>query len=43
MKKSRADTADDKSMPRVEVVPINTPSHTKAAIPHSGISTAQGR
>ena len=43
MKKSKADKADDNSMPRVDVVPMNTPSHTKAAMPHNGMNTAQGR
>lgn len=42
-KKTTADTTDDTSMPRVAVVPMKTPSQMKAAIPHSGMSTAQGK
>ena len=32
---------DETSMPRVAVMPINTPSHTNAVIPTAGISNAQ--
>ena len=42
-KKSTPATAEDRSMARVEVVPMNTPSHTKAATPATGMATAQGR
>ena len=41
-KKNTADIADDTSIPRVAVIPMNTPSQMNAAIPHSGMSTAHG-
>ena len=40
MKNSADATTDDMSMPRVSVMPTNTPSHTKAAMPAAGMAIA---